>query len=143
MTTTTGRRGTGPTTATGKARSALNAVRHGLAGRGLLLPGEDVREYEERLDGIFASLGPWNDAEAELAALIGDDIHKLNRLAKLEKGISLGRIEELLALTGSGEKAGIITNAIQALGQALVAWSAEPMPTTRISQPAASTSASR
>jgi hypothetical protein len=125
------RKATGPTSVLGKARSAINAVKHGLAGRGLLLPGEDVREYEVRLDGIFASLAPRNDAEAEMAALIGDDIHKLNRLAKLEKGVTLGRVEELLALTGSGEMAGVITNAIQALGQALVAWSAEPVPTTK------------
>jgi hypothetical protein len=52
-------------------------------------------------------------------ALVADDLHKLDRLGKIEKGINLGRIEELLALTGSGEKAGTIVNAIQALGQAL------------------------
>jgi hypothetical protein len=102
-----------------------------LAGKNLLLPGEDRVEYEARLDGVFASLAPRNDAEAELVALVGDDIHKLNRLGRVEKGVTLGRIEELLALTASGEKAGAITNAIQTLGQALVAWSAEPVPTTR------------
>ena len=43
----------------------------------------------------------------------------------------MARIEELLALTGSGERAGTIVNAIQVMGNALVAWSAEPVPTTR------------
>jgi hypothetical protein len=122
---------TGPTSTQGKLRSALNATKHGLAGRGLLLPGEDAQAYSEKLDGIFTSLSPKNDAEAEVVALVADDLHKLDRLAKIEKGISLGRIEELLALTTSGEKAGVISNALQALGQALVVWSAEPVPTTR------------
>ena len=128
---TTEARATGPKTEAGKLRSALNATRHGLAGKSLLLPGEDPVEYEARLDGIFTALAPQDDAEAELVALVGDDIWKLSRLARIEKGVSLARIEELLALTGSGEKAGIITNAITTMGNALVTWSAEPVPTTR------------
>ena len=122
---------TGPTSTQGKLRSALNATKHGLAGRGLLLPGEDAQAYSEKLDGIFTSLSPQNDAEAEVVALVADDLHKLERLGRIEKGVSLARIEELLALTGSGEKAGTIVNAIQVMGNALMTWSAEPVPTSR------------
>jgi hypothetical protein len=124
-------RATGPKTEAGKLRSALNATRHGLAGKNLLLPGEDPAEYEARMDELFSTLAPTDEGEAQLVALVADDVWKLGRLARIEKGITLGRIEELLALTGSGEKAGIITNAIQVMGNALVAWSAEPVPTTR------------
>jgi len=125
---------TGPRTESGKIRSAINAVKHGLAGRGLLLPGEDAGEYETRLDGIFASLAPRDDAEAELVALVADDVWKLGRLAKIEKGITLGRIEELLGLTATAEKAGTTGNAITALGTALVAWSEQPYPTEKAAE---------
>ena len=126
-----GARSTGPRTEAGKLRSALNATRHGLAGRNLLLPGEDPVEYETRMDEIFSTLAPRDAGEAQLVALVADDTWKLGRLARIEKGITLGRIEELLALTGSGKKAGTIVNAIHQMGNALVTWTAEPVPTTR------------
>lgn len=122
---------TGPKTEAGKARAAVNAVKHGLAARGLLLPGEDQAEYKTKLDGIFTALAPQDDAEAELVALVGDDLWKLDRLARIEKGITLGRIEELLALTGTAEKAGVTVNAIHAVGAALTSWMAEPIPTEK------------
>lgn len=121
-------RATGPKTEAGWARSAINAVKHGLAGRGLLLPGEDRGEYEAKLDGIFTALAPQDDAEAELVALVADDLWKLGRLARIEKGITLGRIEELLALTGTAEKAGATVNAISTVGHALTSWAAAPIP---------------
>ena len=122
---------TGPTSTQGKLRSALNATKHGLAGKNLLLPGEDPVEYESRMDELFSTLAPRDEGEAQLVALVADDVWKLSRLAKIEKGVSLARIEELLVMTGAGEKAGVISNALQALGQALVTWSAAPVPTTR------------
>ncbi len=125
---TVGARASGPRTEAGRARSSINAVRHGLTGRGLLLPGETAAEYEAKLDGIFTSLAPRDDAEAELVALAADDIWKLSRLARIEKGITLGRIEELLAFTGTAEKVGSTVNAIHALGAALASWTDEPLP---------------
>jgi hypothetical protein len=124
-------RATVPKTEKVKLRSALNAVKHGLAGRGLLLPGEDPVEYGARLDEVFASLSPKDEGEAQLVALVGDDLWKLARLARIEKGATLAKVEEMVATSGSGEHATILTNAIQQLGQALVAWSAEPVPTER------------
>src|SRR3954453_17459880 len=43
------RKSTGPRTAAGQARSRMNALRHGLCARMVLLPGEDRSEY-----GVFA-----------------------------------------------------------------------------------------
>jgi len=128
---TSASKATGPKTEKGKLRSALNATRHGLAGRGLLLPGEDAQVYAEKMDGIFTCMAPQDDAEAELVALVADDLWKLGRLAKIEQGITLGRIEELLALTGTAEEAGVTSNAITALGRALAAWSEQPVPTEK------------
>lgn len=124
-------RATGPRSEVGKARSAINAVKHGLTGRGLLLPGEDAKVYSDKMDGIFTAMAPQNDAEAELVALVADDIWKLGRLARIEQGITLGRIEELLGLTATAERACTTGNAISALGKALAAWSEQPIPTER------------
>lgn len=94
---------TGPRTEKGKTRSALNAVRHGLAGKHLLLPGEDAAEYERRMDAVFEGLAPADEAQAQLVALVADDLWKLERLGKIEQGASLARIEELLGHTPSAE----------------------------------------
>lgn len=121
----------GPRTDAGRWRSAVNAVRHGLVARHLLLPGEDVAAYEQKMDEIFSALSPTNAAEAELVALVADDLHRLDRLARVEKGITLGRIEELLKLTGAGEKSASTVSGLSALGSALTEWAAPPLPTKR------------
>jgi hypothetical protein len=122
------KRATGPTSERGKLRAALNATRHGLAGRQILLPGENEQMYVEKLDNIFIALAPQNAAEAEVTALIGDDLWKLGRLERIERGVLLGRIEELLGLTGSAEKAGHLSAAMKGLAEAITAWEQEPTP---------------
>ncbi|HEY3447521.1 MAG TPA: hypothetical protein VGK67_14295 [Myxococcales bacterium] len=122
---------TGPKSPEGKLRSSINAVKHGLAGKNLLLPGEDAAEYEARMDGVFASLAPEDEAQAQLVALVADDLWKLDRLARIEKGITLGRIEELLGLTQTAAQAGRTANALVSLGMALRSWAAQPIPTER------------
>jgi hypothetical protein len=121
----------GPRTEQGKLRSALNATKHGLAGKYLLLPGEDRDEYERRMDAVFEALAPTNEAEAQLVALVADDLWKLERLGKIEQGVSLGRIEELLGQTPSAEGAGAITNVIATVAKAITTWETEPIPSQR------------
>jgi hypothetical protein len=122
---------TGPRTDKGKLRSSLNAVRHGLAATHLLLPGEDSADYERRMDAIFVALDPKDEAQAQLTALIGDDLWKLERLSKIEQGVTLGRIEELLGHTESSQDAAATTKALQALGTALTTLAADPIPSER------------
>jgi hypothetical protein len=122
---------TGPRTEKGKLRAALNATKHGLSGIQMLLPGEDPVVYGCRADAVFTALGIDSDAEAQLGALIADDLWKLERLAKIEHGLTLGRIEELLGLTQSAEKAASTTTAIAALGSAITSWELPPIPTER------------
>jgi len=122
---------TGPRTARGKERSALNATKHGLAGVHLLLPGESETTYSVRMEAAFSALLPKSDIEAQVVALIGDDLWKLERLGKIEQGITLGRIEELLAQTETGQTSARITNALAVLGAALSAWERSPNPKER------------
>lgn len=127
---TAGVKSTGPKTEAGKLRAAVNAVKHGLTGKNLLLPGENAQEYESMLDGIFTSMAPKNDAEAEFVALVADDLWKLGRLARIEKGLCLGHVEELLAQTSAGERSGPVTESITAVGTALMSLMREPLPSS-------------
>jgi len=54
---------TGPTSAEGKAKSSLNAVKTGLTGQTVLLPTDDALAYQQHLDRHFKSYAPANDAE--------------------------------------------------------------------------------
>jgi hypothetical protein len=61
-------RSAGPTTDAGKARSALNGVRHGLSGRTFfLLPDEDPAEFAAHEAGLLAEWRPRDQAEREAA----------------------------------------------------------------------------
>jgi hypothetical protein len=42
----------------------MNAIRHGVASRHTLMPGEDPHAYSTLLAGYFDSFGPRNAAEA-------------------------------------------------------------------------------
>jgi hypothetical protein len=56
----------GPTTDAGKARSTLNAVRHGLSGRSFfLLPDEDPQEFAAHEAGLLAEFRPRDLVERE------------------------------------------------------------------------------
>ena len=47
---------TGPRTDEGKKRSALNAVRHGLTGHVVVMPGEDLAVYRKYCESLMAKL---------------------------------------------------------------------------------------
>ena len=49
-------RSTGPRTPEGKHKSCLNALRHGLTGRVVVLPGEDIEVYQAFCQELMADL---------------------------------------------------------------------------------------
>jgi hypothetical protein len=124
-------RASGPRTAEGKAISALNAVRHGLAAEHALLPGEDVSKYVRGAEETLAAFGATNEPIARLSVLIFDDLHKLERIERIERGLLLGRIEELAAQTAVGERAKKTGRALYSLVEACRHLLQAPIPTER------------
>jgi hypothetical protein len=83
---------TGPTSAAGKAKSSMNAVKTGLTGRTVLLPTDDATAYQQHLDRHFDEFTPATDKEKSLAQHIADSEWRLLRIAPLEAGIyAVGR----------------------------------------------------
>jgi len=78
---------TGPRSDSGKQRARLNACRHGLTGRTVLLPAEEFEVYRAHSKALTASLAPEGPEETLLAAAIADDYWRLERLRSIEEGI--------------------------------------------------------
>ena len=57
---------TGPTSAEGKATISMNAVRHGLAGAFMFLPGEKPQDFDKLHDGLRAEHNPETPTETLL-----------------------------------------------------------------------------
>ncbi|HSU60654.1 MAG TPA: hypothetical protein VLI55_15180 [Bryobacteraceae bacterium] len=85
---------TGPTSETGKAKSSLNAVKTGLTGRTVLLPGDDAAFYEAHVAQYVKHFEPAEDEERNLVQSLADTEWRLQRIPALEMGIyALGRLE--------------------------------------------------
>ena len=78
---------TGPTSAAGKAKSSLNALRTGLTGRTVLLPADDANAYTELLTGLADELQPVGLREAALVQSIADALWRLERIPRLEMAL--------------------------------------------------------
>ena len=78
---------TGPVTPAGQAASSLNALKTGLTGRTVLLPGDDTAEYSSRLENATAHHRPVTDEEKSLVQSLVDIDWRLDRAVMLETGI--------------------------------------------------------
>jgi len=85
---------TGPTSETGKAKSSLNAVKSGLTGRTVLLPGDEAALYQAHLSSFIEHYAPAGDDERNLVQSLADTEWRLLRIPSLEMGIyAVGRLE--------------------------------------------------
>jgi len=85
---------TGPASETGKAKSSLNAVKTGLTGRTVLLPGDDAVLYEVHVSEFIQRFAPAADDERNLVQSLADTEWRLLRIPSLEMGIyALGHLE--------------------------------------------------
>lgn len=96
------RRSTGPRTTAGKARSAVNATRHGLLSRETLLPDESAADFAAFRARMLAALAPEGELEELLADRVVSGAWRLRRFVAVE-----GAVFEGSRKTWKGEERGL------------------------------------
>src|SRR6202171_1434775 len=82
-----GAKSTGPASPKGKVRSSLNALRHGLTARVVVLPSEDLNAYQAFSREIVDSLDPQTPLERQFAQTVADNQWRINRIRSVEDGM--------------------------------------------------------
>lgn len=75
---------TGPVTDAGKQISSRNAVTHGLTSKALIMPGENIEEFEALRSDTLATLAPANEYERTLATNVATALWRYNRVQRFE-----------------------------------------------------------
>jgi hypothetical protein len=107
-------RSTGPRTPAGKHTASLNALRHGLTGRTVVLPSEDLELYRAFCQRFASDLDPSGVLEQSLVQTIADSAWRLDRAAALEANLlSLDLAQNLgtLNLDANAETTAALTQA--------------------------------
>ena len=78
------KRSTGPKSVSGKARSRLNAVTHGLTSRQLVVGAEKPEDFDALREALFADLEPSGALQCELVDEIARFQWRLRRIPVLE-----------------------------------------------------------
>jgi hypothetical protein len=114
---------TGPKTEAGKARSSLNALRHGLTGQIVVMPTEDLQAYQAHLKSFTAEYQPKGATEAHLVQALADHSWRLNRVAALETNLlTLGIANEVSPISDAPQQvreAMSIVSALESQSKAL------------------------
>src|SRR6202000_612029 len=88
------RQSTGPRTDEGQQRPSLNALPHGLTGRTVVMPYEDMDQYHIFCKRLFQTLAPETPLEEQYAQTFCDTQWRLNRALSFEDAmIALGHAE--------------------------------------------------
>jgi hypothetical protein len=80
---------TGPKSTKGKARASLNALKHGLMAKDIVLPSEDEQEFEGLRRALITELQPEGSLEEQIAERIVACLWRLRRVYPIEAGILL------------------------------------------------------
>jgi hypothetical protein len=81
------RHSTGPRTDSGKQRSSLNALRHGLTAASAVLASEDRAAYDTHCRGFFDEYRPATPTETQLTQELADTAWRINRIPSLEAAL--------------------------------------------------------
>lgn len=84
---------TGPQTPEGKAASSRNATKHGLTAEHMVLPNENITEFEEFRAEMLDALQPSDRLEAHFAERVIAAAWRLNRVTKAESEIIRSGLE--------------------------------------------------
>jgi hypothetical protein len=85
---------TGPRTGEGKRKVALNALKHGLLSRHVVLPNEDETEFEDFTHRLRGALGPVGELEEMLVGSIAASAWRLRRVIRVERGLFIAYVAE-------------------------------------------------
>src|SRR6478609_6939420 len=84
----------GPKSEEGKKRSSLNALKTGLTGRTVLMPGDDAQAYQDHVCRFIDEFEPATAREEELVQSLADTRWRLLRIPALETNLyALGQLE--------------------------------------------------
>src|SRR5262249_11813564 len=91
------RHSTGPKTPAGKAVVRLNACRHGLLARDVVLPGEDADAFEDLWNRVRAHHSPEGPLEEYYVDRVVNIMWRLQRAGRAEAALFYSRIHGLKA----------------------------------------------
>jgi hypothetical protein len=84
----------GATSPQGRVRSSMNALRHGLTARVVVLPTEDMNAYKAFSKEIADSLDAQTPVERQFAQTVADNQWRINRIRSIEDGmLGMGHYE--------------------------------------------------
>ena len=89
-------RSTGPTSESGKQKSALNGIKHGLTGQRMLLQPHEVEPYRRMTKAFHHDYKPQTEIEYRLVQHIVDCNMRLHRIAAIESNLfSVGTVDNV------------------------------------------------
>jgi hypothetical protein len=87
-------RSTGPRTAAGKAAARMNALKHGLAGAAVVLPGEDDAGFAALESDLVARFQPEGEMEREAVREMAAGLWRLGRAPRAEVAALVANADE-------------------------------------------------
>jgi hypothetical protein len=92
-------RSTGPRTQEGRARSSINALRHGITGQVSIMTVEDRGAHDKFVQELIERFQPEGSVELQFASLIAEDFWRLQRIRAVENDmLALGNFSEAAAI---------------------------------------------
>ncbi len=81
------KKSTGPKTEEGKAKSSMNALKHGLTSQRVWLNEEEKKDFHEFRLGLVDELEPWGSLETQFVCRIAAQMWRLARIPGIEAEI--------------------------------------------------------
>jgi hypothetical protein len=91
------RRSSGPRTQEGKGRARMNALRHGLTAKSIVIGDEDPKEFEDLRAKLEHDLQPKTALEGELLERLAGLLWRLRRIPAIEAAIVRARQNEIFS----------------------------------------------
>jgi hypothetical protein len=86
---------TGPRTPAGRAKSSMNALRHGITGQVSIMTTEDRAAHDNFIQELTDRLRPEDALELQFASLIAEDFWRLQRIRAVENDmLALGNFSD-------------------------------------------------